>query len=104
MLGWARELGVLDWGNAMSSGIGQAQAVGQAQVTGQADQLPPITAESARRLAAILAPRVMAMRIVTAGTPYGACADIDPETAAQAPPASAATRIFIAGMLERISA
>jgi hypothetical protein len=107
----------------MSSGIMQAQAIGQA------DQLPPMTAEAARQLAAILAPHLMAMRAVTAGTPYGACAGTDPAAAgsaagdpaagdpaagdpaagdpaaaAQLPPASAATRIFIAGMLERLSA
>jgi hypothetical protein len=102
----------------MSSGITQAQAIGQA------DELPPMTAEAARRLAALLAPHLMAMRVVTAGTPYGACAGTDPASggpaagdsaatstasdntgaAAQLPPASAATRIFIAGMLERLSA
>jgi hypothetical protein len=97
----------------MSSGIMQAQAIEQP------DQLPPMTAEAARRLAAILAPHLMAMRVVTAGTPYGACAGTGPAAAgpvagdpaatctgaaAQLPPASAATRIFIAGMLERLSA
>jgi hypothetical protein len=100
----------------MSSGIMQAQAIGQA------DQLPPMTAEAARRLAAILAPHLMAMRAVTAGTSYGACAGTGPAAgdpaagdpaagdpaatagAAQLPPVSAATRIFIAGMLERLSA
>jgi hypothetical protein len=100
----------------MSSGIMQAQAIGQA------DQLPPMTAEAARRLAAILAPHLMAMRAVTAGTPYGACTGTGPAAgdpaagdpaagdpaatagAAQLPPVSAATRIFIAGMLERLSA
>ena len=80
VFGWPQYLGALDWGNAMSCGIGQAQAAGQAQVTGQPDQLPPMTAESARRLAALLAPQVMAMRIITAGTRYGARADIDSET------------------------
>jgi hypothetical protein len=106
----------------MSSGIMQAQAIGQASGTGQPDQLPPMTAEAARRLAAILAPHLMAMRAVTAGTPYGACAGTGPAAgdpaagdpaagdpaatagAAQLPPVSAATRIFIAGMLERLSA
>jgi hypothetical protein len=92
----------------MSSGIMQAPAIEQAE------QPPPMTAEAARRLAAILAPHLMAMRVVTAGTPYGASANPaagdpdagDPGTAAveQLPPASAATRIFIAGMLERLSA
>ncbi len=87
----------------MSSGMMQAQA------TQQADQLPPMTAEAARRLAAVLAPHLMAMRVVMAGTPYGACAGTDAAATStvadgQLPPASAATRIFIAGMLERLSA
>ncbi len=80
-----------------------------------ADQLPPLTAEAARQLAALLAPHLLAMRAVTAGTRYGASESIDgggegegdgdgDAAAAQAPAASAATRIFIAGMLERISA
>jgi hypothetical protein len=119
VLGWAQYPGILDWGKAMSSGIMQAEAVGQAQAAGQAitarpDQLPPMTTETARRLAVALAPHWRAMRVVTAGTPYGACAGpdpaatdpaaADPAAAAQLPPASAATTIFIAGMLERISA
>jgi hypothetical protein len=79
----------------------------------QPDQLPPMTAEAARRLAAELAPHLMAMRAVTAGTRYASCATTSPAavdaatgTAAgvRLPPVSAATTIFIAGMLERISA
>jgi hypothetical protein len=81
----------------------QAQAIEQAHGTAQPDQLPPMTAEAARRLAAALAPHWLAMRVVTAGTPYGANIDAGP-AAEQAPPASAATTIFIAGMLERLSA
>src|SRR5215469_5345056 len=124
----------------MSSGMMEAHAAEQSHAAGQSyaaaqpDQLPPMTAETARRLAAALAPHWLAMRVVTAGTPYGACAGpgpaasasaaidpaaIDPAPAgpaatdpvaanpaatAQLPPASAATTIFIAGMLERISA
>jgi hypothetical protein len=103
----------------MSSGFMQAQAIEQAHATAQPDQLPPMTAEAARRLAAALAPHWLAMRVVTAGTPYGAPAGTGPAAtntaatstaatntaaAAQLPPASAATTIFIAGMLERISA
>jgi hypothetical protein len=91
----------------------------QAEAIEQAEEPPQMTAEAARRLAAILAPHLMAMRAVTAGTPYGACAGADPAVgdpaagdpaavssaaAALLPPASAATRIFIAGMLERLSA
>jgi hypothetical protein len=97
----------------------QAQATGQPSAVGQTEQPPPMTAEAARRLAAILAPHLMAMRAVTAGTRYGACAGADATAGdpaardcaatsaaagAQLPPASAATRIFIAGMLERLSA
>jgi hypothetical protein len=60
-----------------------------------ASALPPMTPETARRLATILAPHLVAMRAVTAGTPYEGCAE------GQADPA---TKIFIAGMLDRISA
>jgi len=103
----------------MSSGIMQAQATEQAEATGLAEQPPRMTAEAARQLAAILAPHLMAMRAVTAGTPYGAGSGAEPEAAESAagdpaaassaavallPPASPATRIFIAGMLERLSA
>jgi hypothetical protein len=55
-----------------------------------ASALPPMTPETARRLAAILAPHLTAMRAVTAGTSYEEC---DP-----------ASKIFVAGMLDRISA
>jgi hypothetical protein len=96
-----------------------AQAIEQAHAAEQPDQPPPMTAETARRLAAALAPHWLAMRAVMAGTPYGTPAGTGPAStstaatstaatstaaAAQLPPASAATTIFIAGMLERISA
>jgi hypothetical protein len=97
-----------------------ANVAGQAaDSTGQAGHGAPMTVETARRLAALLAPHLLAMRAVTAGTPYGACTGPDSAatsavatgtgttsaaTAGQASTASAATRIFIAGMLERISA
>jgi hypothetical protein len=55
-----------------------------------ASALPPMTPETARQLAAILAPHLTAMRAVTAGTSYE---DYDP-----------ASKIFVAGMLDRISA
>ena len=55
-----------------------------------ASALPPMTPETAWQLAAILAPHLTAMRAVTAGTSYEDC---DP-----------ASKIFVAGMLERISA
>jgi hypothetical protein len=55
-----------------------------------ASALPPMTPETARQLAAILAPHLTAMRAVTAGTPYEDC---DP-----------ASKIFVAGMLDRLSA
>jgi len=66
-----------------------------------------MTPETARRLAAILAPHLAAMRAVTAGTRY-ACGgedevgqDVSPSLA-RVPRVSPATKIFIAGMLERI--
>jgi hypothetical protein len=55
-----------------------------------ASALPPMTPETARRLATILAPHLTAMRAVTAGTSYEEC---DP-----------ASKIFVAGMLDRMSA
>jgi hypothetical protein len=61
----------------------------------------PLTPELARRLAADLAPHLLAMRAVTAGTPY-AEAGAGPAGAGSA--VSPATQIFIAGMLDRISA
>jgi len=120
----------------LASVAGQAEA---ADSTGQAGHGAPMTVETARRLAALLAPHLVAMRAVTAGTRYGACTGADPAATSaaatsaaatsaaatsaaatsaaatsaaatsaaatgQASPASAATRIFIAGMLERISA
>jgi len=101
-----RTWGVPDWGYAMYEGTAPASVT-------QPDQLPPMTAEAARRLAAELAPHLVAMRAVTAGTRYATgtstgpvAADSATGTAAgvQLPLASAATTIFIAGMLERISA
>jgi hypothetical protein len=70
--------------------------------------LPPMTPEAARRLAAILAPHLMAMRAVTAGTRYaesggGGVAD-DLLGGRPGPPVSPATKIFIAGMLQQIPA
>jgi hypothetical protein len=71
-------------------------------------ELPAMTPETARRLAAILAPHLVAMRAVTAGTRYAGCgrdeARGDGVSAQQEPPVSPATKIFIAGMLERIPA
>jgi hypothetical protein len=71
--------------------------------------LSAMTPETARRLAAILAPHLMALRAVTAGTRYGAAtrlaAPCDQAVIGTAePPVSPATVIFIAGMLERMSA
>jgi hypothetical protein len=62
----------------------------------------PLTPELARRLAAELAPHLLSMRAVTAGTQYAEAA-ITPDTGRE-PAVSPATRIFIAGMLDRISA
>lgn len=64
-----------------------------------ADSESPLTLAEARELAVLLAPHLLAMRAVTAGTRY---AEVD----AGSPDAvvSPATKIFIAGMLDRISA
>jgi hypothetical protein len=67
--------------------------------------LPPMTPEAARRLAAILAPHLVAMRAVTAGTRYSAAGgsgadDVISDSAV--PAISPTTRIFISGMLQRI--
>jgi hypothetical protein len=81
-----------------------------------AGDLPPMTPETARRLAAVLAPHLVAMRAVTAGTRYegsgeGQAGDdglratgASGASPGPAAPISPATKIFIAGMLERISA
>lgn len=60
--------------------------------------VPALTPDTARGLAADLAPHLRAMRALTAGTRYAradtfAGVDVSP-----------ATRIFVAGMLERMSA
>jgi hypothetical protein len=71
------------------------------------ENVPPITPEAARRLAAILAPHLVAMRAVTAGTQYAESGGSTAEDLAGgygAPPASPATRIFIAGMLQHLPA
>jgi hypothetical protein len=64
-----------------------------------------MTPQTARRLAVILAPHLAAMRAVTAGTRYAgsgeAGADVSPGPV-RVPEVSPPTRIFIAGMLERI--
>ncbi len=62
---------------------------------------PPLTPEQARRLAAELAPHLLAMRAVTAGTRY---AEADSGLSGAGSAVSPATKIFIAGMLDRISA
>jgi hypothetical protein len=63
----------------------------------------PLTPELARRLAADLAPHLRAMRAVTAGTRFDGPGAAAPEAGGE-PPVSPATKIFIAGMLDRISA
>jgi hypothetical protein len=90
---------------AAATEAGDAGAVDQPEAA-QPNPEAPMTAEAARRLAVALAPHLMAMRAVTAGTRYGTRPEMDQtgEDAAEAPQPSAATRIFIAGMLERISA
>jgi hypothetical protein len=61
----------------------------------------PLTPEQARHLAMELAPHLLAMRAVTAGTQY---AEAGPSASGASPAVSPATKIFIAGMLDRISA
>jgi hypothetical protein len=65
----------------------------------KAGELPDMTPETAQQLAAMLAPHLLAMRAVTAGTRYEASAGV--ESAAGVSPA---TKIFIAGMLQRLPA
>jgi hypothetical protein len=130
-LAWTR-------GVAVTSGFDQAGTTTEGNDLASlraASALPPMTAETARRLAAILAPHLVAMRAVTAGTRYEGCvggqADGDGRAAVGegeasvgetrageggaaaggrltadpgSPPLSPATKIFIAGMLDRISA
>lgn len=70
------------------------------------EELPPLTPETARHLAAVLAPHLVAMRAVTAGTQYadsGEGGGGDDAVGARRP-VSPATKIFIAGMLQRIPA
>jgi hypothetical protein len=77
----------------MTSVFDQAETASQGNDAANlraASALPPMTPETARRLAAMLAPHLTAMRAVTAGTPYEEC---DP-----------ASKIFVAGMLDRLSA
>ncbi len=75
-----------------------------------AGALPPMTPETARRVAAILAPHLAAMRAVTAGTRYASrsedegCDGVLSANLTRAPEISPATKIFIAGMLELIPA
>ncbi len=74
------------------------------------EELPPLTPETARRLAAVLAPHLVAMRAVTAGTQYadsggdGIDGDFGDDPVGACRPVSPATKIFIAGMLQRIPA
>jgi hypothetical protein len=84
----------------MTIGLDQAPAASAADetVAATAGQLPELTPEKARQLAAILAEHMMAMRAVTAGTRYAA------QTGGGLRPMSPATEIFLAGMLERIRA
>jgi hypothetical protein len=62
-----------------------------------------LTPEMARRLATLLAPHLVAMRAVMAGTSYAEPGGSSPDPGAQ-PAISPATTIFIAGMLDRVSA
>jgi hypothetical protein len=62
-----------------------------------------LTPEMARRLATLLAPHLVAMRAVLAGTSYAEPAGGSPGSSGEAA-ISPATTIFIAGMLDRASA
>jgi hypothetical protein len=63
---------------------------------------PSLTPEMARRLAAQLAPHLVAMRAVLAGTRYAEPGADSPGPGAGSA-VSPATMIFIAGMLDRAS-
>jgi hypothetical protein len=72
---------------------------------GPASGSAEMTPETARWLAATLAPHLVAMRVVTAGTRYEACEVASGTPGTGRPPGpriSPATKIFIAGMLELI--
>jgi hypothetical protein len=95
------------------SGLDDARTISQQRdqtEAGRAAGLPPMTPETARRLAALLAPHLVAMRAVTAGTQYEGSGAGQADAGAAgagpglAPRVSPATKIFIAGMLELISA
>jgi hypothetical protein len=123
-------------GLIMTTGLDQAHAEERDQAgLDPVSDLPPMTPETARRLATILAPHFVAMRAITAGTRYEDSADImTRDTAAGNTSArdaaagnttacdatacddvlgghlatgvqmSPATKIFIAGMLDRLPA
>lgn len=78
----------------MTIGLDQAPA----PVAEAPGQVPELTPEKARALAAVLAEHMLAMRAVTAGTQYAAQAGQGIQ------PLSPATEIFLAGMLDRIRA
>ncbi|HEY7323787.1 MAG TPA: hypothetical protein VH520_03080 [Streptosporangiaceae bacterium] len=63
-----------------------------------ADTAAPLTPEAARRLAALLAPHLRAMRAVMADTRFTDC------VTGAGPAISPATTIFMTGMLDRIAA
>ncbi len=87
---------------------------GKGLIVEPGEELPPLTPETARRLAAVLAPHLVAMRAVTAGTQYadsggdggdfGGGGDFGDHGGGARRPVSPATKIFIAGMLQRIPA
>ncbi len=72
----------------------------------RAADLTGMTPETARRLAAVLAPHLVAMRAVTVGTSYADSGGNGSDDVLGGVPASCvspAVNIFIAGMLQRIS-
>jgi hypothetical protein len=85
----------------VTTGIDQSRATEQEPdqpTAAQAAALPALTPEEALRLAAILAPHLVAMRAVTAGTRYEYTADGGDALM------SPAVKIFIAGTLHRPTA
>ncbi len=98
----------LDTGLVMISEYDQADKIaeyGNGPDLGPGGELPQLTPETARRLAAVLAPHLVAMRAVTAGTRYAdSGGEVGDEDVSPVRPVSPATKIFIAGMLQQIPA
>ncbi len=113
--GLATETDQVSPAEAVTSGTAEPSAAAD----GPTAALPTLTPDMALQLAEMLAPHLLAMRAVTAGTRYEFLAEgklgADGEPGANEPPdlaggqpdvphVSPATKIFIAGVLERLSA